>query len=208
MDAADSSVTDIQFDLQGSVLPKDNGYVLYQELVRLLPWLETERLAGIHAIHGAATGEGELVRGQGDLILNRRTKLVIRLPKTRVADIAKLSGQTISVAGHSLQIGASKLRPITLHIPLYAHCVTTGSDDETIFAAEIIRLLDDMHIDCRFICGRQQTIMTADGPVPGYSLMLHGMGIEHAIKIQETGLGGHRKIGCGIFIPHKSIKAL
>jgi len=65
-----------------------------------------------------------------------------------------------------------------------------------------------MHIDCRFICGRRQSIMTAAGVVPGYSLMLHGMGIEHAIKIQETGLGGHRKIGCGIFIPHKSIKAL
>ena len=201
-------MTDIQFDLQGSVLPKDNGYVLYRELVRLLPWLESEEMVGIHAIHGAATGEGELVRGKGDLILNRRTKLVIRLPKTRVADIAKLTGQTISVAGHCLQIGASKLRPITLHIPLYAHCVTTGSDDETVFAAEIIHLLDDMHIDCRFICGRQQTIMTAAGVVPGYSLMLHGMGIEHAIKIQETGLGGHRKIGCGIFIPHKSIKAL
>lgn len=201
-------MTDIQFDLQGSVLPKDNGYLLYQQLVRLLPWLETEKLVGIHAIHGAATGEGELVRDKGDLILNRRTKLVIRLPKTRVADIATLSGQTISVAGHSLQIGASKLRPITLHIPLYAHCVTTGSDDETVFAAEIIRLLDDMHIDCRFICGRRQSIMTAAGAVPGYSLMLHGMGIEHAIKIQETGLGGHRRIGCGIFIPHKSIRAL
>ena len=201
-------MTDIQFDLQGSVLPQDNGYLLHQELVRLLPWLETEDLVGIHAIHGAATGEGELVRGQGDLILSQRTKLVIRLPKTRVADIARLTGQTISVGGHNLQIGAGKLRPITLHIPLYAHCVTTGSDDETVFAAEIIRLLDDMHIDCRFICGRRQAIMTADGAVPGYSLMLHGLGIEHAIKIQETGLGGHRKIGCGIFIPHKSIKAL
>lgn len=201
LETADSIVTDMQFDLQGGRLPKDHGYLLFLELARLLPWLETEELAGIHHIQGSDTEHEEL-------LLNRRAKLVIRAPKTRVADLTALTGQSISVGGHVLTIGNSKLKPITLHTPLYAHCVTTGSVDEKAFADDIIRLLDNLHIDSRFICGKRQSVRTAAGEVSGYSLMLHGIPIEHAIRIQELGLGGNRKLGCGIFIPHKSIQAL
>jgi len=69
-------------------------------------------------------------------------------------------------------------------------------------------LLDEMGIDTRFICGRRQTITTDAGPVAGYSLMLHGLPIEHAIRVQQVGLGSNRLLGCGIFIPHKSITAV
>jgi len=196
-----AAVTDVQFELKGRALPKDHGYALFLELARLLPWIADEETLGIHPVHGADTGLGELV-------LSRRTRLVIRTPIDRVEEIMQLSGKTIHIAGEPLQIGAAKTRPLTLHTPLYAHCVTTGSDDETVFAADIIRLLDEMHIDTRFICGRRQSITTANGVVSGYSLMLHGLPVEHAVQIQVSGLGGNRKLGCGIFIPHKSINAL
>jgi hypothetical protein len=32
--------------------------------------------------------------------------------------------------------------------------------------------------------------------------------VEHSILVQQRGMGDHRKIGCGIFIPHKSTNAL
>lgn len=191
----------MQFDLQGSRLPKDHGLALYKGLMQLLPWLEQDEEAAIHHIQGANT-EGD------QILLNHRAKLVIRAPKNRLEEFMTLSGQTIDVEGHPLTLGKCKLKPITLHTPLYAHCVTTGSDEETSFAADVIRQLDVMHIDSRFICGRRQSIRTAAGEVSGYSLMLHGIPIEHAIQVQETGIGGHRKLGCGIFIPHKSIQAL
>lgn len=196
-----AAVTDVHFELKGRALPKDHGYALFQELARLLPWIADEETLGIHPVHGADTGHGEL-------ILGRRARLVIRTPVDRVEDIMALSGKTLRVAGETLQIGAAKTRPLTLHTPLYAHCVTTGSDDEREFAADVIRLLDQMHIDSRFICGRRQTVTTANGVVSGYSLMLHGLPVEHAVQIQVSGLGGNRKLGCGIFIPHKSINAL
>jgi CRISPR-associated protein Cas6 len=196
-----AAVTDVQFELKGRALPKDHGYALFLELARLLPWIADEETLGIHPVHGADTGQGELV-------LSRRTRLVIRTPIGRVEDIMQLSGKIMHIAGETLAIGAGKTRPLTLHTPLYAHCVTTGSDDEAAFAADIIRLLDEMHIDSRFICGRRQSINTAAGVVSGYSLMLHGLPVEHAVQIQVSGLGGNRKLGCGIFIPHKSINAL
>ncbi|MDP2785543.1 MAG: type I-MYXAN CRISPR-associated protein Cas6/Cmx6 [Sulfurimicrobium sp.] len=194
-------VTDIQFDIKGSLLPIDHGYALFLELARLLPWFADEALGGIHPIHGADTGHGEL-------ILNRRTKLVVRIEAARVADLMKLSGQTIQIGGHALEIGSAKNKPLTQHTPLFAHCVATGSEDELDFTNDIIHLLDEMKIDSRFVCGKRQTIKTLDGTVSGFSLMLHGLPVEHSLLVQQLGLGKHRKMGCGIFIPHKSIAAL
>lgn len=197
----ESLVTDVQFDLKGSLLPIDHGYALFTELARLLPWLADEPLGGVHAIHGADTGHGEL-------ILNRRTKLMIRIASARVPELMQLSGKIIHVGGNQLEIGAGKIRPLSRHTPLFAHCVATGSEDELAFTNDIIRLLDEMKIDSRFICGKRQTIRTQDGMVSGFSLMLHGLPVEHSFLMQQQGLGKYRKIGCGIFIPHKSINAL
>lgn len=199
MDA--NAITDMQFELHGKNVPKDHGYLLFLELLRHMPWLIDEEQLGIHRIQGADTG-------QGQLMLNRRTKLVIRTPHERVEQLAALCGKTIAMGGETLTIGPSKLRPLTLHTPLYAHCVTTGSDDERDFTRDIIRQLDDLGIDTRFICGRRQIIHTEAGETSGFSLMLHGLPVEHAIRVQQVGIGGNRKIGCGIFIPHKSIQAL
>ena len=194
-------MVDVYFDLQGTLIPKDHGFLLFQELSRLLPWLAGEELLGIHHIQGADTGHGELV-------LNRRAKLIVRVPVTRLNDLMSLSGQTIQLGGHALTIGAAKNKPLSRHIPLFAHCVTTGSDEEAAFAADIMKMLDDLHVDSRFICGKRQIIHTANGEVSGYSLMLHGLPVQHAIRVQQEGLGGNRKLGCGIFIPHKSLTPL
>lgn len=155
----------------------------------------------MHAIHGADTGHGEL-------ILNRRTKLMVRTTSARVPELLKISGQTIRIEGHELEIGNGKTRPLSRHTPLFAHIVATGSEDELDFTNDIIRLLDDMKIDSRFICGKRQRIRTPDGVASGFSLMLHGLPVEHSLMVQQQGLGKYRKIGCGIFIPHKSINAL
>lgn len=183
------------------MLPLDHGYLLSLALVKLAPWMGEEPLLGVHPVQGTDVGGGRLM-------LNRRAKLVIRAPRERVDDVLKLSGQSFELAGGTFTIGAGKLRPLTLHTPLYAHVVTTGSADERDFAADIIRLLDELKIDSRFICGRRQTLTTERGTEYGYSLMLHGLPIEHAILIQQRGLGTNRKLGCGIFIPHKSIVAV
>lgn len=133
---------------------------------------------------------------------------MIRIPLERRDDLSSLEGQTVTIAGNPLVIGAGKVKALTHHTPLYAQLVTTGSADERDFARDIMRLLDELGIDTRFICGRQQTLTTKDGAVAGFSLMLHGLPVEHAVRIQQLGLGSNRKLGCGVFIPHKSINAL
>ena len=69
--------------------------------------------------------------------------MVVRVPKSRIEDLMALSGMHIQIGAHSLEIGKGKAKPLSLHTPLYAHCVTTGSEDEITFASDIIQLLDD-----------------------------------------------------------------
>jgi len=194
-------VSDIQFELKGDALPMDHAWTLYQGLLTLAPWLADDETIGIHPVLGIHTGGGEM-------ILNHRAKLVLRSPAARLNDLAQLSGHAFSVSGHTLSLGASKLKPLTQHTPLYAHTVCTGSEDEKIFTKDIIGQLDSMNISSRFICGKPQKFFDGEKIVTGYSLMLHGLPIEHAIRVQQQGLGLHRKLGCGIFIPHKSITAV
>ena len=49
---------------------------------------------------------------------------------------------------------------------------------------------------------------TAAGEVHGFALMLLGLKRAESVAIQESGLGSHRLLGCGLFIPHKSIAAV
>lgn len=194
-------MSDIQYELKGDALPLDHAWAVFQGLLSIAPWLGDEAGLGIHPIQGADTGGGKM-------ILNRRAKLVIRFPAARQADLEKLSGQTFAVDGHILSLGKSKIKPLTQHTPLYAHTVCTGSEDEQAFTRDILRELDAMDITTRFICGRPQKFFDGEKIAIGYSLMLHGLPIEHAIRVQQQGLGLHRKLGCGIFIPHKSITAV
>lgn len=196
-----AAMSDAHLELRGTRIPADHGYLLFRELLRLLPWIEDEALLGIHPVHGADSGAGEL-------LLNRRAKLVVRCPADRLDELTKLNGRTIHLEHRELVIGACKVKPLSRYTPLYAHCVTTGSADEREFTLDIMRMLSQMGIDSRFICGRRQQVFDGRDTVSGYSLLLHSLPLEHAIHMQQQGLGAHRKLGCGIFIPHKSIAAV
>jgi hypothetical protein len=77
---------------------------------------------------------------------------------------------------------------------------------ETAILAETRRQLKEMGIECVLIPGLQRKMLTPDGEISGHTLMLHDLSLVHSLAVQEQGLGLYRTWGCGIFIPHKSIK--
>ena len=191
---------EIQFDLNGFELPEDHGYALYQEIATHLPWLREIPSAAIHPVHGAPSGRN------ANLVINRRVKLVMRLPLDRLADAHALVGKTIDPGAGKLLIGAAKEKPLTPFTTLYSHFVDVGNDDEVAFIKEARRLLDEMEIPGGLIPGKHRKMHTPNGVIGGYSLMLHDVSLMQSLTVQEHGLGLHRGYGCGIFIPHKSIK--
>ncbi|MDP2254247.1 MAG: type I-MYXAN CRISPR-associated protein Cas6/Cmx6, partial [Thiobacillus sp.] len=192
---------DLQFDLAGTTIPTDNAQMLADALQDLLPWLNENSATGIQHLKGAETNSGD-----ASLNINRRTKLFLRVPRTRTADMRKLVGQKLDLAGHALHIGSFKAREFSPFSNIYAHFVDTVSATEEQFVQDVMRELDGhFQIRCGFICGRRQTLQTTSGPIHGYSLMLHDVPPHKSLQLQDEGMGRNRLLGCGIFIPHKSI---
>ena len=192
---------DLQFDLAGTTIPADNAQLMSEALLRLLPWLGEDGGTGIQHLKGAETNSGDAT-----LNINRRTKMLMRVPKTRVDEIQGLVGQTLDPAVHRLQIGNVKAREFSAFANIYAHFVDTGRASEEQFVQDVMRELDGhFQLRCGFICGKQQTLQTASGPIYGYSLMLHDVPPHKSLQLQDEGMGRNRLLGCGIFIPHKSI---
>ncbi len=191
---------DVQFDLIGSEIPADHGQPLYDALLSKLPWLKEEPATGVHPVHGTPTGRNE------NLIINRRVKLVLRLPVARLDDARALVGKRLNTGAGELVIGNLKEKQLTPFATLYSHVVDFGTEDEAEFLQAARAELEGMGIQCGLIPGKKRKMRLAEEEVSGYSLMLHDVDMLKSLQVQEDGLGRHRSYGCGIFIPHKSIK--
>ena len=62
-----------------------------------------------------------------------------------------------------------------------------------------------MELRCEFISGRARTVVAEGREIAGYGLALHGLAPADSLRVQREGMGGERQLGCGIFVPHKSI---
>jgi CRISPR-associated protein Cas6 len=197
-----SSRVDVLFALRGHTLPRDHRPALAAALEQLAPWLADAAHAGVHRINAVA-GAGSTA------LLSQRARLALRVARERVDDLNCLRGARLDLDGHALQLGEQALvRELVPHGTLYAHLVVTDDDDELAFLATIGRELDAAVLPCQPICGRRQVIDNGGQALAGYSLMLDGLTPGDSLRVLETGLGRHRRLGCGLFVPHKSAAAV
>jgi CRISPR-associated protein Cas6 len=199
-------VIDLVFPLAGRSLPRDHRVALAEALDRLAPWLSDTPGAGPHPVN--------LVHGGGEpALLSQRARLVLRVPRERADELgAALAGRTLDIAGHTVQLGAPHARELLPHGTLYAHFVAADpavGDDEAAFLDACHQALDALGADSRRICGRRQRIHAGlAAPLVGYSLMLHGLAGDDALRVLRAGVGAHRRLGCGLFVPHRSAAAV
>jgi CRISPR-associated protein Cas6 len=194
-----AAMTEIVYDLKGGTLPVEYTFALWQELVRVLPWLETEEQVGLLPLRGS--------RSDGAMLLPQRAKLVLRLPQRLVPQARQLSGQTLEVAGHVLQVGAARERSLLAHPTLHAHLVASSSGEGQ-FLEEVAESLGALDIPCKWICGKHVELRDGEQVISGYSLVVYELNPEGSLRLQQAGLGNERRYGCGLFIPYKEISSL
>ncbi|MGC1816652.1 MAG: type I-MYXAN CRISPR-associated protein Cas6/Cmx6 [Casimicrobiaceae bacterium] len=200
MNENDVRVTDVVFALAGTSLPADHAYALWREIVRWLPWFENEPAAGIHPLR-AVPGTGDSV------LLARRAKLVLRVPRERLPEALALAGRSLAI-GTGLEVGAPVERPLRPWPTLKAERAALGVADEVVFGDEVAGWLAGQGMRCQYITGRRRAQRAGDRDIEGYSVVLHGLRPEESLRIQCEGIGADRALGWGIFIPHKSIAAV
>ena len=198
---ANDFAVDVVFPLDGKTLPHEHATALRQALCAQLSWLQTDPGAGIHPV--------KLVPG-GDVspFLSRRARLVLRVGSRRFDELQELAGLALSVDGHRLRLGMPHRHELLPHGTLYAYRVASESADELTFMAMVHAELARLAIAGERVCGKHQRHVIDGRVLDTFSLMLHALPPEQSIRLQVGGLGAHRLMGCGIFVPHKSAAAV
>ncbi len=202
-------MVDVAFEVRCERLPRDYGYSLFRALADQLDWLEADASAGVHPLHGTSASfciDGT-ASADGSLFLGRRARLMLRLSPERVEQALALSGARLEL-GSGLDIGAGRLRELMPYATVYSHFVSTGTADETEFLGHAAAQLKAAGLPESMIAGKAHTVRTPEGEVRGFSLLLHGLTPAQSLAVQESGIGQGRKLGCGIFVPHKSVVAV
>jgi len=205
-------VVDVVFGIACRALPVEHAYALWSAVARVLPWLPDEPGAGIHPIHVADSGNGWMRPGRPDDLLypSRRTKLVLRVPKTRLEETKRLTGHTLDIAGNALRVDAASVRRLSPLTTIFSrYVVLERTADENAFLAEALAQLRRLGVQPKkMLCGIAHSVATPDGPLRTRSLMVAELTPPEALTLQQRGLGPMRHLGCGLFIPHKDIKEL
>ncbi len=207
-------VLDLSFGFRSRMLPVDHLHALNRALAPHLPELESGKI-GLHEIHLAGSQNGwerpDPALGQ-HLIPSRRARMHLRVPVELADEVRRrLEGVTLDLGGHTLTLGQAREKRLFSHPTLYArHMVMTPEEveDENRFLERMAHELRERGLRVKkALCGRATEIATPDGPLFTRSLMLADLSPEHSLRLQEEGLGAHRHLGCGLFLPMKGIQA-
>jgi CRISPR-associated protein Cas6 len=201
------------FPLHGAHLPIHHGAALYAALCGLPDvgaWLTTAEDIAIAPIAGRAETDGRLA-------LTPDSGLLLRLPAAELPRVLRLAEQRLEVAGCALFLGQPQVRlprpAAALRSDLVVFdgddgpCLTTAGDqaavarDAEAFTAGIRRQLAALEIPAEPVLGPAGRLQMPEHCAPGFALEVTALTPDDSLHLQEAGLGHHRKLGCGVFVP-------
>ncbi len=202
------AVIDLSFVLVGTTIPLDHGYSLFSALSRIVPELHGDRRVGVHPIRGRQSAPGVLS-------LTGRSRLRLRMPAEGVAPYIALAGSALDLDGHRLTIGIPRVEGLRPAPVLSSRLVTIGR------LTEPGPVLESLHAQMAGL-GVDGTPMLFPSTNPrrageptrrvirikgrrlvGYAVGVRGLDADDSLKLQEHGLGSHRRMGCGLFAPSR-----
>ena len=204
-------VVDLYYRIDCKQIPTCHAGELSQALYEALPWLKNEPEAGIHQIHGATSGNGWERPADGELIhLSKRTRMQLRVPASRIGDANELVGKTLDIAGHAVAVGKMTTKQIDPFSTIFArYVVVSAGMNEDDFLQWAVDDLKSRDLAVRkLLCGMGHTFEVNGEKIETRSLMIADLDKSSSVALQEVGIGPHRHFGCGIFVPHKGIKAV
>ena len=211
---ASDDILDLSFATHCKELPIDHAWALSNAIIQQLPWLKEEKQTGIHQIHVAESGNGWIRPDDTKnetLRPSHRTRLVLRIPKTRLQDANALIGQTLSIQGYPLTVKKPRKKPLVHASVIFSRYVLSNKDeDENRFLERMAREYETITGNKikKMLCGKDTVLRTATEKLITRHLMLADQRNDDSIALQQCGLGEGRLMGCGLFLPHRGIKSL
>ncbi len=191
------NVVDLWFPFTGRSLPADHGYALYSALCGALPELHGADWWGLHTVRGRRDGKGAILFG-------RHARFGMRIFVGELTRVVPLSGAELDVGGHSLCLRAPSVTPVVAHSAISARIVTIkGYMEPESFGPAVALQLAMRDIEAGIEVGARKIVNIAGHKVVGFSLRLTGLTGEQALALMEEGLGGRRRLGCGLLVPSR-----
>lgn len=224
------SLIELQFPVLSSEIPADHGYALYGAMSRLVPKLHTQELTvRIGPIRGPYAGNCKLrlePRSSRLRIRLRPEDLPILLPlagkrleldghalRLGVPQVAALVPATTLFA-RTVVIKASSPKTDPAVKTSRDRAKTKRYQEPAEFLAAIRRELARQGIEAQADLPLHQSgdrtgqpcrrVLRVHGKsIVGFSVIVQGLTAEESLTLQEKGLGGRGKMGCGFFTPLK-----
>lgn len=209
-------VVDLIYHIKCRSLPLDHAHSFSRAVIEKLDWIVTEPQAGIHLIHGAESGNGWMRPDDTEnqlLHLSHRARMMLRVPRHRIEAAEQLTGETLDIDGHALEVGKAKIKLFsTLPTQFSRYIVipeSISADDEEAFMGYVAAEIAALDIKVRkMLCGRAHCFRLPEGSVNTRSIMLADLEVEEAVALQQSGVGDQQSMGFGLFIPHKGVRAV
>ena len=208
-----TSTVDVAFPVKEARVSRDHGYALYAAISRLVPELHAARWLGIHPLSGKPAPDGTLAVAPA-------SGLRLRLPVERIGDVLALAGGRLDVGGVALSLGAPSVHALVPAASLDARLVLvklTGvprRDHPTLARssldraamegrtlAELTRQLRDLGIESEPELKGHGRMTVAGRALVGFAVRVQGLDADASLALQTQGLGGKRRMGCGLFRP-------
>ena len=188
---------DLAFKLMGTRMPVDHGYALYAAISRVVPEIHDAKDIGVHPVRGRFDGNE-------CLLLSPASRLIVRTQDDRIREFLKLAGKMIEVDGHRSRVGVPEVRALRPAAALYARLVTIkGFMEPEQFLDAARRQLEAMGATAKLELGERRTFRVKDKQVVGFEMLAMELEAEDSLKLQEIGIGGRRRMGCGVFVPQR-----
>ena len=201
-------IFDLVFKIRGTSLVSDHAFALSMALQEIFDSGFCNRI-GVHQIRMAESGNG-WTRPQASMVLSRRARLAIRANQHDYEQLQTLVNRSLKLDQESIEIGTSSIRKLSTPDALFAHAVVCDKNQpEQDFLGQVAQNLDALGIRARkMMCGISGLIHTDATELFTRSLMVANLKPEESIALQRQGIGDYQLLGCGLFVPHKSIEAV
>ncbi|MBD1847876.1 type I-MYXAN CRISPR-associated protein Cas6/Cmx6 [Cyanobacteria bacterium FACHB-63] len=195
-------LVELIFDVIGQAIPVDHGYELFSALAHFQSELHNLKRLSIQTITNTRFENRKL-------LLTDRSKLRIRLPVDKIPLVYPLAGHSITIGGNEVRMGIPKIDLLRPAKQLYSRIVVVkGKEQPESLLNAAQHQLQSLGIEgeVRISVGshgllNRKTVKVRGYTVVGFGLDVLGLGDQDSLKLQVHGIGGKRKMGCGIFVP-------
>ena len=181
-------------------MPADHAYAAYAAVTTQLPALHGAEGWGLHPLRGRQVGNRQLK-------LMPWSRLTIRTAADRIPDLLPLAGADLRVGPAVLRLGVPSIHPLEPAPALRSRLVTIKLREDELnpetFTAGLHRQLEELQLspNVALTVGRQRTFGLKGREIIGFPVIAENLSPVDSLTLQESGVGGRRSLGCGIFVP-------